>query len=484
MSLVHFDVAVIGSELCALAAGAMLAHDHKKVVVIDDGETDESPLGEHLVPRAPTLWRLPTTGPAAELIEKLGLKQDARRVLGSPCGIAIVDDPDARLVIEPEKLRRQAEFERVFGSIGRQSSVALDEIRPEARDGLLIEATFLHEDGFFARRRTAKRRSDGGPALDPQSTDDAVRTLLASPLGPALPSVVAFVQHGAQREPGGVEGFLAAWLLHGGTVAHPSEGTSLRGALARRFIHTIEGHGGDVLRGVRVRTIDGDARRVTVVRTDDRNDYAVRAVIDGTEARSLTDRLPAGKGQRDTIEFQASAKRTGGAAIVRWLVDRSAIPRGLSSRTIVLPDAHAQLAPMVVAAYEGLPALDGRLPKVPSRIVAIVAAVKTTNDDATSETALRIEERLTSLMPFVEPHIVARDRLLGDSAWCALPSYLATGDANELGGCRPMTGFKNLARAGRDLAPRLGLEGEIAAAPAVAALVDEALGKKRLGAES
>jgi hypothetical protein len=483
MSLVHFDVAVVGSELCALAAGAMLAHEHKKVVVIDDGESDESPLGEHLVPRAPTLWRLPTTGPAADLIEKLGLKQDARRVLGSACGIALVDDPDVRLLVEPDKARRHAELERAFGAIGRQSAVALDELRPEQRDGLLVEATLLHDEGFFARRRAAKRRADGGPSLDPETTDDAVRALLASPLGGALPSLVAFVQHGARHEANGVAGFLAAWLLHGGTVAHATEGTSLRGALARRFIHTIEGHGGDVLRGVRVRAVDGDARRVTVVRTDDRNDYAVRAVIDGTEARTLTERLPAGKGQRETVDLQSVASPFGGATIVRWLVDRRALPRGLSSRSILLPDGKDVTAPVMLAVYDGLPALDGRMPKTPSRVVALVAAAKSSANEPVAETADRIEARLNKLLPFVEPDIVARDRLVGDAAWRALPSYQSNGDANELGGCRPMTGFKNVARAGRDLAPRLGLEGEIAAAPSVAAVVEEALGKKRATGE-
>lgn len=479
MSLVHMDVAIVGSELAALAAGAMLAHEHKKVVVIDDGEADETPLGEHLVPRAPALWRLPTTGPAAELIEKLGLKQDARRVLGAPCGVSIVDDPDARLLIEPDAERKRSELVRAFGPVGVAAAHALDDVRPKERDGLFVEAGLLHDEGFFARRRAAKRRAEQGAALDVHSTDAALKTLLASPLGAAFPSFLPFVQHASDAAVDGFAGFLAAWLLHGGTVAHPTEGTSLRGALSRRFLHTIEGHGGDVVKGARVKTVEGDARRVTIVRTDGKNDFAIRALVDGTEGRTLTERMPSGKGQSETVERQRAARHAGGAAIVRFLVERRALPRGMSSRTVVLPgDADLSL-PLLIAGYEGLPALDGRPTKGASRVTALVAAVKWSSSEAPTDIVGRIERRLLRLMPFSESAIVAKDALTGDTAWRALPTYARGDDAHELGGLRPTTGFKNVARAGRDLAPLLGLEGEIAAAPSVAALVDEALGKKR-----
>jgi len=483
MSLVHMDVAVIGSELSALAAGAMLAHEHKKVVVIDDAEADETPLGEHLVPRAPALWRLPTTGPAADLIEKLGLKQDARRVLGAPCGVAIVDDPDARLLIEPDTERKRAELVRAFGTVGLAAAHALDDVRPKERDGLFVEASLLHDEGFFARRRAAKRRAEHGPSLDVHSTDAALKALLASPLGPAFASFVPFVQHTADAPVDGFAGFLAAWLLHGGTVAHPSEGTSLRGALSRRFLHTIEGHGGDVVKGSRVKMVEGDARRVTVVRTDGKNDFAVRAVVDGTEGRTLTQRLPDGKGRSETVERQRAAPHVGGAAIVRMLVERRSLPRGMSSRTVVLPGEPSLRLPLLVAAYEGLPSLDGRPPKGPSRFTALVAACKWSSSETPDDIVARVERKLLALMPFAESAIVAKDAITGETAWRALPTYARGEGVHELGGVRPTTGFKNVARAGRDLAPLLGLEGEIAAAPSVATVVEEALGRKRAGGE-
>src|SRR5688500_6874993 len=113
MSLLHADVAVIGSELCGLAAAALLAHERRRVVVLDDAETaDARPLGDRLVPVGTTLWRPPTSGPAADLMEQLGLRQRARHELGEAVGLGIIDDPDVRLVLETDGEERLKELHR------------------------------------------------------------------------------------------------------------------------------------------------------------------------------------------------------------------------------------------------------------------------------------------------------------------------------------------------------------------------------------
>ena len=113
-----------------------------------------------------------------------------------------------------------------------------------------------------------------------------------------------------------------------------------------------------------------------------------------------------------------------------------------------------------------------------SDLVAAVIA-HWSRHEADEATADALERRLERLFPFARDHVVARDRSVGMDAWCALPTYqVSKSSEHPLGGRRPHTGFSNLFRAGRDLAPRLGLAGELAAARSVAGVSLKATGKK------
>src|SRR5207248_5271067 len=99
------------------------------------------------VPTTPTLLRLPTHGPVAHLLDSLGLKQDARRVLGEPGGLGVVDDPDIRMVVPVEGDSRAKELARVFGADeGARTAARLHDATGDARFGLLAEAALIHED--------------------------------------------------------------------------------------------------------------------------------------------------------------------------------------------------------------------------------------------------------------------------------------------------------------------------------------------------
>jgi hypothetical protein len=82
-------------------------------------------------------------------------------------------------------------------------------------------------------------------------------------------------------------------------------------------------------------------------------------------------------------------------------------------------------------------------------------------------------------MPFSRDVARARDLVIGDAARAVLPQWQVVESEHPLGGRRPMTPFSNLLRAGRDLVPAFGLDGELAAARAVVAAAEHALGKRQ-----
>ena len=151
------DVAVVGGELCGLAAGALLALAGKKVVVVLDGDVVARPLGDRMCPLAPSLWKLPAAGPAAGLFDALALKADARRLLGEPVGLGVVDDPDLRCVLPAADEALLRELSRVFGAErGKQLQKALVAVDVGARSAAYAELAALHEDGWFFEARRAR----------------------------------------------------------------------------------------------------------------------------------------------------------------------------------------------------------------------------------------------------------------------------------------------------------------------------------------
>jgi phytoene dehydrogenase-like protein len=479
MSMMHADVAVIGSELCGLAAGALLAHSHLRVTVILDDERDSLPLGERLVPRVPTLWRTPSSGPAAKLIEELGLKQEIRRALGEPVGIGLIDDPEIRMLVDIEPTRRERELKRVFGDAGAGVASALAGLTLDNRDALLMEATHQHEDGFFAKRREKRRLEEMGAAVDPSSTDQAVTAALDTPLNPALPYLLPFVQSADAAPIESLGGYLSLCALLAGTVVEAENGLGLRNTLMGLFHRVIQGHGGDVVEGAAVERVEGSGKKLTLVKTSGPNDYQVKVVIDGTEGRTLTDRLPDSRARAKTKALEDSVPPVSGAAIVRWLLPRDYVPRGLPPRALVLPEEAGAPGGGLLALFEELPNLEGRRVKGDDDLVAAVIA-HWSRHEADAATADALERRLEQLFPFARDHIVARDRSVGADAWRALPTYqVEASSEHPLGGRRPRTGYANLFRAGRDLVPRLGLAGELAAARSVAGAALKAAGKKQ-----
>lgn len=475
LSLLHSDVVVIGSELSGWVAGALLAQTGRRVTVIDDEEgVDMRPLGERNVPLCPTLWRMPQTGPAAQVIDQLGLRQRARAEFARPVGLGLVDDPEIRMVLGVEPEARQHEVQRVFGTTADIVLEGLARFRIDARDCLVEEATRLHENGFFSRLRAKQRRKSYGTAGQPQIDDNDVRCLLSTPLGIALKYVAPFVQNLSNPAPNGVASWLAAWQLVAGTLAGTKSGIGLRGAFRRMLTETIEANGGEVIEEVRIRHVETDGKKATQIKTSGADDYACKCLIDATRSRTLAARMTPSPRRETYLAEQEQVPLTRGAAIVRWLLPAGLQPRGMPERLVVLPE-EIEGAPALVGVFPAPPLLD-RPKQNDTAQVAVVAVAPCAIDDSDAQCE-KLDHRLQRLMPYVKSGVVAQDHIFGMDAASILPGYGQSPTNHFLAGRSPATAFSNVARAGRDLAPALGIEVEIASARAVAQYVESRLGR-------
>lgn len=482
MSTVHADVAVVGGELCALAAGAALAHAGHRVVVIDDeDDVDVVPLGNILAPAHPTLWRLPSNGPSVTLVDKLGLRQDAKRALGSPVGMGVVDDPDVRMAFPLDEDARRQEFGRVFGE--DVWSERFDAIDYGAGITLLSEALVLHDDGFFARRREKKRVDGIGQGQDPavpalrtfsQGTDGGVAAILEH--------LAPFVVHASAPDAKTIAGLLALARLGRGTLEGCEEGLGPRPALRQLFLRVIQGHGGELLENTRATNIDVSGRKVTQVKTAGKNDFAVRALIDGTRDRSLPDRLPDGRLREKAKRLRDALKAGAPGAISRWVLPRAMLPRGTSSRVLLLPQDDEP--GVLIGVFDAVEKTKDGRPRAkksqsetnPSDDVVVVAIARSRAGLSGDLLREKVAARVDALFPFALEKARAKDSLDDETVARVMPTFSGEA-AHALGGRRPRDSAANWARAGRDLTPRFGIEGEMAAAQSVAALVETMLGK-------
>jgi phytoene dehydrogenase-like protein len=465
MSRRVFDVVVVGGELCGLAAAALLAHAGKRVALIDEDDRVARVLGDRLCPVAPSLWRMPQQGPVAAVFEGLGLKADARRLLGDTTGLGVVDDDDLRCVVPTGEEARVRELSRCFGATrGAALAAKLDAFDGGARAALVAELATLHEDGWWFEARRARRRVAAlGDAGRLEGVDDGVRALWGD--GDALAPVVGqlrhFVQCRADADVRGLAGFVAASQLCAGVPTAVPLGA--RPALHDLLRHFVLHHGGEAIAD-RVESFAVDGSRVTTLTTTaQRLEILPRVVIDATVTRDLATRLPPSRRQAKLLAQQGRVTDAGAALAVRWLLPARALPRGMPPTLLVLAEGGP---PVLVAVSPGaLPADAGKTTHLDDRLVCVAATATTPDTDLLSDVLRRV-------LPFADDAVRARDVV--DARGFHGP-YTAAEAPHHLGGRRPRTPFKNLMRAGRDLAPHFGIDGEIVAARSVVALVDRAL---------
>jgi hypothetical protein len=124
--------------------------------------------------------------------------------------------------------------------------------------------------------------------------------------------------------------------------------------------------------------------------------------------------------------------------------------------------------PVLVMLGQGAPVAEtGKGSHLDEQLVYVVATAPTKDGSV-------IEDTLGRLLPFARGAARATD-VVDVTSLCA--HYELKDSQHVLGGRRPRTPWKNLVRAGRDLAPGWGTDGEIVAARSVFSLVDRVFPK-------
>lgn len=475
MSQIHMDVAIVGNELCGIAAAAQLAHRGLRVVLIDDGHTDVHPLGGFSVPVAPSIWQLPSAGMNADLIAQLGLKHDISQAFSENAELAIISDPHLRCAFPPHSKERTTEFSRIFGEEhGRVTSDYLSQYVQPPRDSLFEESARLLDKGLFNQLKAKKRIQKADDSIDPSAQSPETAVLDSSPLRPMIEHWARFELPLLEYSP---HGFMFETIAHRfktGVTNESIDGLTPRCKLGQLFKRVIAGHGGEILPGAQVVSVETRGSKIARLQTDGENDFVADVVIDATPDSSFLEHFPDSRALTKTRNMEKAIANSGGAAIRRWILPKARLPRGLGPCTLIYSEQEKEInCPIVLSVFKNLQPSASEERKKGQRAtnndyVGVIAASRTpVNVDAPSFSSY-IEAVVHEVMPFSLQYAKASDDIVGQRAWNALPSYTAQDGAHTLlRGRSPRTGFQNLYRAGRDIAPSMGLAGELSTARSI-----------------
>jgi hypothetical protein len=474
-----YDAIVLGSSLGAAFAAALLARRGLRVLWAEHG----GPKAAYA--HAGFLWpreTLPLPPPKAvplleETLAELGLTTHVSRALKPLVPALQILLPRHRFDLPVDEARRLAECTREFGKAGAQIAETVKQLAAghAATDAFLRSPEALPASGLFARWRV-RRAARATPALaapSPLSDTEPVEHLLgrAVPLlvheegaGPlAVHRTLGQLLAGPQRFPGGIGG-LRELLGHrfqelGGTLL-PHD------ALPGPAVQALAVEGGRPI-GLLVRGSEATNRAAFLIST-----------LDSAELfELLPESLRSGRGEALHTERAAQAVLS-----VHWVLPAEALPRGLGE--LALADDVGGIGACLVQVGPARRA-DARVDEPTLRLVTGATVVPAdVEPERVRAQAVRIEEALERLLPFARRQVLARSvpQLDAPSPRPALlhPLFARPGKAPWDGlGVPPSTPWSTLIRAGRDVVPGLGLEGELLAALGAVARVQQASQKGR-----
>jgi hypothetical protein len=474
-----YDVIVLGSSLGGAFAAALLARRGFRVLWADEAATAAYSHHGFLWPSDIRPLPPPKAVPLLDdALTELGLTTQLSRMLRPVVPTLQLALPRHRLDLPVDDAQRLAECTREFGNAGAQLSRRVKELASahSATDAFLRSPEALPPTALLARWRS-RRAVVATPSLatpSPLSETEPAEHLLGqapaflvyqeSPGPLAVHRSLGQLLAGAQRFPGGLGG-LQELLTHrfqelGGTLlAHDALPGSSVQALS------IE-HGRPV--GLEVRGSEATHRAPFLL-----------SALDSPELWTL---LPEGlrSGRGEALQTPAAGRAV---LAVHWVLAEPALPRGLGE--LLLADDVGGVGTLLVQVGPARRA-DTRSDEPALRLVTGAAVFPA---DVAAERvrahAVRLEEALERLLPFARTRALARSIPQLDApaprpghllhplfARPAKPSWEALG-------VTATTPWPTLLRAGREVCPGLGLEGELLAALGALARVQRASQKRK-----
>jgi len=470
-----YDAIVLGGSLGAAFAAALLARRGLRVLWTEQdgaraGYASQGFLWPREVLPLPPLRAVPLLEDA---LTELGLTTQVSRALRPVVPALQMVLPRHRLDLPLDDSRRLAECGREFGKQGARVARTFKELGAAhgPTDAFLRSPEALPASGFLARWRVrrAVRATSALVSPSPLSDSEPAEHLLARAVpflvyqdgaGPlAVRRTLGQLLAGPQRLPGGTGG-LRDILAHrftelGGTLL-------AQDALAGRPAAQLAVERGRPA-GVDVRGSEASHRAPFLVSTLD----------SGELWQMLPESLRTGKGEALRTPAAAQAVLS-----VHWMVPEQVLPRGLGE--LVLADDGRGPAPLLVQVGPARRA-EARADEPSLRLVTVAAVVPPdVQPEQVRGHAARVEEALDRLLPFARPRVVARSIPQLDAP-SPRPGHLLhpllprpPQAAWEALGVAPETPWPSLIRAGREVCPGLGLEGELLAALGAVARVQRA----------
>lgn len=473
------DVVIVGNELAGVAAGALLAHQGVKVAWIGNDLEYNVPLGDFLAPHCLDLWQLGGQQTQQDLFRDLALRQEVRREFHGPTGIGLIGDPQERLWLGPDPQERLKELKRAFGSEAEPIIQKLTHWPQEALSLWLSEGAVLHEQGFWARRKRKKRlKGQDLESGEPTAFVEGMSQLGLKHLLEKMRSFVQWTDNSLWRPVGHVE---AARNLVEGIYLSRLNHLSARQQLVKILIQFIKRHGGSVHPGLEIKNIESKGKKLHQLHTNGPLVIGAKAFVDATEGRSFAP-LINNAALNDLLKSEEGMlPMTREAAVVRWLLPKDALPRGMPDRALHILDDDGPLESVLVGVYDNLKNTDPQQKNVSNLAerFAVVVAQSPCRKGRGLHTTIELEVFLDRCLPFAKNRVVTHDAFDGKQTPPICPGYDLNEESFPFMGRAIQTSIKNLLRAGRDLAPGLGINGELHTAYAVCQKIAKSAGPKK-----
>ncbi|MFI5306783.1 MAG: phytoene desaturase family protein [Polyangiales bacterium] len=490
MSSSYYDVVVLGTDLAPLTCAALLAKQGFRVAVLgQQTERADYALGPYRVPRRPFTLTGSHAPLARRIFAELGLSQSLRRMSRALEPSFQVALPKHRFDMAASETALEPQIEREFPEVKRP---ILDfcrhaEARARATDALFERELVFPPESLRERRELARlaarlelgRDGSGGKLLSELADAHPFR---AAVLGP-----VAFA---ANCDPSAVTELQLSrlWSARCGDGLVLDRGMA---ALADLLLQKIRAHSGQVRLLERASHIEIRRSGVAAVRLFGSDEEVGTAnVIAGVDVASvqrlLSDRSP----------FEEMFERLGEPQprfyryTLNAVIGAAGVPEGMKRDVFRVGDADKPLQAENLLHIERSALGDG------NELLCVEALLPARwveePDGSLDEVRERVVGALAAVVPFLHEHLLLLDSPHdGRKPWARDPSLLPGTEPPERRGPRTMsavhafpvttalsvcampvrTPLRGLLLANQQVAPGLGLEGELLAASSAAQLV-------------
>lgn len=472
MTILHADICLIGSELNGLIAGALLAQEGHRVSLFDfDQNFSSEKLGDILAPIFPTLLLRAGSGPVSEVIENLELRADFKNrfLVGAPLGI--IDDPKQRVIFNPISSEIRAELERILPDQAREIASKI-ELFDYAKNILwLEEAKKLNENKLWTLIRNYREKAHKKKESQTPNNSQSLETLKDSSLAPYLSAITPFLRNNAKKVQDDISTHYAVGTIKNSVLFPASQNYSSHDIAKQIFLEAILRHGGEVHEGITIKQAICERKRIQLLKTSGPNHFVPNIVID-----AASDMLFAAKVDNPKLSmiYQKQNDQISNMAqnvVLRWLLPRHHVPHILPPISFFV--ARGKGAPRASILGQFWP----NQKQYPNTVLLVFAALF---DNQDTDCVRKTHQIMENFLPFAKGQALLSDEISGKKANLAWPrlSNLAA-KANQFGGRPMITPLANVIRAGRDLAPDLGIHGEFATGQALAEKATKILTSQR-----